>query len=89
MSSFVYDTFKPPPQQSQILRLFGTQVLSIIAMQLVHTASALRSIYAQRVVCDCIVHASPEYNLITYHYTTILHIVILPHYRSKYYNITG
>ena len=32
----------------------------IFAMQLVHTTFALRYIYEQRFLCDCLVHAAPN-----------------------------
>ena len=64
------------PQQSQIynsfdthvgLYTYGTCVFATIwctrptfTLQLVHTTFALRSIYEQRFVCECVVYAAPR-----------------------------
>ena len=60
-------------------------------MQLVHTRFALRSIYEQRFVCDCLVHAAPS-PVFSLHYIVCIELVkmailISVRYRSCAYTV--
>ena len=61
----------------------------IFAMWLVHTTFALRSIYEQRFVCDCLVHAAPGPCIWQANLSTPLLIINQPPCESSRYGKTA